>query len=515
MIGVIYARYSEGPRQTDQSIEGQVAECREYAKKNDIDVVEVYADRHISGKSADNRFEFQRMIADAQTGRFEVVIVWKIDRFGRNRQDIAIAKYKLKKAGVRLLYAAESVPEGPEGIVLESVLEGIAEYYSAELRQKVVRGIRETAKKGRLVGSSVPIGYKLDADRHPIIDEKTAPYIREVFRMYASGISQKECREYLQSHGITGQRGGKIAAAVMYRLFRNERYLGIFDYRDIPIRTEALIDKETFEACADRFHKPTRNAAGKAKVDYLLSGKCYCWYCGTLMIGETGTGKSGRQYFYYKCGRAKRTHDCELRPIKKDTLEEAVIDATVEDMLTDETIAALTDEILRIQDEEEGEDPAALIRSRIDGNRQRQHNLVAAIEAAPESRALVTRLVELENEEHDLQTELARVELKKPRLTREVIEAWLNGFRRGDKDDPDFRHKLVDTFVAKVEVKNGAAAIYYNATDKKSGASPSVRIRAVEWGERIGIRTPRPFIFEGYAVLVIGLPTRSGAIARS
>lgn len=488
MTGVIYARYSEGPHQTDQSIEGQVAECREYAKRNDIDIIEVYADRHISGKSADHRLEFQRMLIDAAAGKFDVVIVWKIDRFGRNRQDIAIAKYKLKKAGVRLLYAAESVPEGPEGIILESVLEGVAEYYSAELRQKVVRGIRESAKKGHMVGNAIPIGYKLDADHRPIIDEETAPYIREVFRMYAAGASQKDCVQYLRDRGLKGQRGGKINTAVLYRLVRNERYLGIFDYQDIEVRAEALIDPGTFAACAARFHEPTRNARGKAKIDYKLSGKCYCGYCGTLIIGESGTGKSGRQYHYYKCGKAKREHACRLAPVPKDTLEKAVIDATVEDMLTDDTIAAITDEVLRIQDEEDGEDPTVAIRSRIDSVKKKQLNIISAIEVAPESQALARRLVELEKEEHELEVELTRVQLKKPRLTREVVEAWLKSFRNGDKTDPDFCRRLIDTFVAKVEVKDGSAAIYYNVKDPKKGGkngpSPSVRIRSVEWNQR-------------------------------
>lgn len=208
MLGVIYARYSEGPRQTDQSIEGQVADCTAFAERNGIDIVEVYADRHISGKSVVGRMEFQRMIRDAQEHKFEVVIVWKIDRFGRDRQDIAVNKMKLKKAGVRLVYAEESVPEGPEGIILESVLEGIAEYYSADLRQKVIRGRRETLKKGLYCGASVPIGYKVDAGRHVVIDEEKAPAVREVFRMYAEGAQVKECAAYLNSRGITGGAAG-------------------------------------------------------------------------------------------------------------------------------------------------------------------------------------------------------------------------------------------------------------------------------------------------------------------
>lgn len=115
MLGAIYARYSAGPNQTDQSIEGQVADCQAYAERNGIQIVEIYADRHISGKSIVGRNEFQRMLHDAEQHRFECVIVWKIDRFGRDRQDIALSKMKLKKAGVRLLYAEESVPRGRRG----------------------------------------------------------------------------------------------------------------------------------------------------------------------------------------------------------------------------------------------------------------------------------------------------------------------------------------------------------------------------------------------------------------
>ena len=139
---VIYARYSAGPRQTDQSIEGQIADCQKYAEQHGLIVGKIYADRHISGKSTEGRDEFLQMIEDAKKKQFTDVIVWKVDRFGRDKTDIAIYKRELRKNGVTIHYAAESVPDGPEGIILESLLEGLAEYYSADLRQKVNRGMR-------------------------------------------------------------------------------------------------------------------------------------------------------------------------------------------------------------------------------------------------------------------------------------------------------------------------------------------------------------------------------------
>ena len=137
---VIYARYSHGPNQTEQSIEGQVRECTAYAEKNDLRIVGSYIDRKISGKT-DNRQNFQRMIEDSAKALFDVVIMYQPDRFARNRYDSAVYKHILKKNGVSLKYVGTTIPEGPEGIILESLMEGMAEYYSAELSQKIKRGM--------------------------------------------------------------------------------------------------------------------------------------------------------------------------------------------------------------------------------------------------------------------------------------------------------------------------------------------------------------------------------------
>lgn len=500
MIGVIYARYSAGPKQTDQSIEGQVAECQEYAKRNNIDVIEIYADRHVSGKGTEGRFEFQRMLRDAAAKKFEAVIVWKIDRFGRNRQDIALAKMKLKAAGVKLCYAAESVPEGPEGIVLESVLEGIAEYYSAELRQKILRGMKETVKKGLHIGAPLPLGYKTE-DRRIVVDPETAPLIREVFERYAQGAKMIDLVAYLNDQSVVGSRGGKITPAVVYRMLRNHRYLGIFDVFDVELRAEPIISPELFEAAAGKFRKPHQNAQGRATTLFRLSCKCFCGYCETMLIGESGRGKKGKMYYYYKCGKKKRGGKCELKTIRKEVLEEAVIRATIEDMLTDETISALTDEILRIQ-EEEADDPAEVFRKQLDAVRRKKANLVRALEEGTAA-AVIRRIAELEEEEKNLQARIMREELKKPRLKREVIEGWLQSFRGGDVNDEDFVSRLLDTFVAKVEVYNDMAVIYYNITDKS--AASGVRIRHVSWSRRARIRTREPFVYNGFVVLCVPL----------
>ena len=125
MTAVIYARYSTDS-QREESIEGQIRECTAYAEKNGFTVVKHYIDRAISAKT-DNRPQFQQMIKDSERGIFDVIIVWKLDRFARNRYDSARYKTQLKRNGVKLVSATEVISAGPEGIILESVLEGYAE----------------------------------------------------------------------------------------------------------------------------------------------------------------------------------------------------------------------------------------------------------------------------------------------------------------------------------------------------------------------------------------------------
>lgn len=153
---VIYARYSSDS-QTEQSIEGQLRVCEEYAQKNNILILNTYIDRAMTGTN-DNRPDFQRMIKDSSRKEWNFILVYKLDRFSRNKYESAIHKKTLKDNGVKVLSAMENIPDTPEGIILESLLEGMNVYYSAELSQKVKRGMRETRLKGFYQGGGLPYG---------------------------------------------------------------------------------------------------------------------------------------------------------------------------------------------------------------------------------------------------------------------------------------------------------------------------------------------------------------------
>ena len=226
MKAVIYARYSSD-NQREESIEGQIRECTAFAEKNGITILRHYIDRAFSAKT-DNRPEFQNMIKDSGKKLFDIVIVWKLDRFARNRYDSARYKSLLKKNGVKVVSATEVISEGAEGIILESVLEGYAEYYSADLAEKVVRGMTDNALKCKFNGGTIPIGYVIDNEQHFQIDSITAPYILEVFKQYDSGATMTELRDWLNAEGVKNTRGNPITYNSIQHILNNRRYIGEF-----------------------------------------------------------------------------------------------------------------------------------------------------------------------------------------------------------------------------------------------------------------------------------------------
>ena len=247
MTAVIYARYSSD-NQREESIEGQIRECTAYAEKNGITIVKHYIDRAISAKT-DNRPEFQQMIKDSDKKLFDIVLVWKLDRFARNRYDSARYKTQLKKNGVKLMSATEIISEGPEGIILESVLEGYAEYYSADLAEKVVRGQTENILKGRCNGGRGTFGYTLDSERKFHIDPLTSPFVLESFKKYNEGSTMKEIRDWLNENGIKNPVGGAFTYNSVEHMLKNRRYIGELKFRDVvvPDAIPPIIPLELFE----------------------------------------------------------------------------------------------------------------------------------------------------------------------------------------------------------------------------------------------------------------------------
>ena len=272
---VAYYRYSGGSQQTEQSIEGQRRDCEAYARQHGLTIVHEYIDRHISGRGVESRLAFQQMIADSSKHLFDLVICWKTDRFARNRYDSAVYKKKLRDNGVRILYAAESSVEGPEGIILEGLMESLAEYYSAELAQKMRRGMRESALKGRAINPSRPLGLTTDEHKRFIIDEKNAPTIRFIFEHYAAGESSASIVEQLNAAGLRTSKGNAFNKCSIPRIIQNEAYHGVYICKAYDVRIDgaipAIIDDDLWKRAQKMLTLNKQHRAPHSfHADYLL-----------------------------------------------------------------------------------------------------------------------------------------------------------------------------------------------------------------------------------------------------
>lgn len=450
----LYMRYSSD-RQSDQSIEGQLRDCRAYCKLMGYRIAAIYVDRAVTArKDSEKRVSFQQMISDSDKRLWEYVLVWKLDRFARNRADSAMYKFRLKKNGVRVISATERISENPEGIILEAVLEGMAEFYSAELSQKITRGMRESALKGHSIGGHVPLGYKI-VDHKLVIDPNTAPIVQEAFQLYSQGETVADICRLFNSKGYRTAKGAEFNRNSFKSMFRNKRYIGIYTYKDIEVEggVPAIIDKELFEAVGRRLSvNAEAPARGKAKVDYLLSGKLFCGHCGASMVGESGTSKTGAVHHYYKCYNKKRNQSCDKRPVKKDWIE-TIVAQNAKALLTDEIIEELADMAIA-QTEQDLRDNTRIpeLSERKKEAEKAIANIMKVIEKGVASDTLINRLTELEKEVKQLDILLQQEEQYVFRIDRWQIIYWLERFKDGDIEDPDFRRHLIDLMVNSVTV---------------------------------------------------------------
>lgn len=450
----LYLRYSS-TGQSDQSIEGQLRDCRTFCKANHYRIVAIYVDRATTArKDVEKRVHLMEMVADSVKQNWEYVIVWKLDRFARNRNDSAIMKMRLRKNGVKVLSATEHLTDSPESIILESVLEGMAEFFSAELSQKVTRGMRESALKCHSVGGHIPLGYKVE-NHKLVVDPDTAHIVQEAFSLYANGESVADiCRKF-NSAGYKTAKNTEFNRSSFKAMFRNTRYIGTYTYKDIVIENgiPAIIDKELFEMVQRRLSKTaTAPARGKAKVDYLLSGKLFCGHCGASMNGESGAGRHGKVYHYYSCYTKKRKLGCDKRPLKKDYIE-GIVARDALNLLTDQLIDEIADMAIRQSEQDLINDThIPQLTAQLSEVEKSITNITAAIEKGIASETLMNRLVQLEHEKKTLNKEIKAEEKFVYRIDRDQIVFWLSQFKYGNIEDEDFRRRLIDLLVNSVTV---------------------------------------------------------------
>lgn len=467
---VIYARFSSHS-QTEQSIEGQLRDCYNYAQANNIKIIGEYIDRALSAKT-DNRPNFQKMIKDSEKGLFNMIIVWKLDRFARNRYDSATYKARLRRNGVKVVSAMENISDNAEGILVESLLEGMAEYYSVELAQKVTRGLRESAYKHKATGG-LPYGYKADKDKNIILDEERVPVVQKIYEMYLGGHTAKEITDYLNGKGFRTQKGGAWNKNSLPRILSNPRYTGTYIYKDYvcPDAIPRIINDDTFEKVQAIMNKNRRKGAvNKAKVEYLLTTKLFCGHCKAMMIGETGTSKTGNIYHYYKCStRKKDRHACNKKTVQKQYIEDLIVNSIYNNIIQrDDVIERIADRAMEIQAAEQDNGILEVLQARLSEIDKSLNNMLSAIESGVVTKTTKRRLEELESEREDVEFEIQKEQVAKPKIERDVIVFLIDQFRDGDINDVEYRKRLIDTFIHKVYVYDDKLLIIYNYTNRET-----------------------------------------------
>ena len=488
MNTVIYARYSAGPRQTDQSIEGQLRVCTDFCKQRGLTVIDTYCDRHISGRT-DERPEFQRLIADAKRKKFEAVVVYKTDRFARNKYDSAVYKRELKRNGIQIFYAAEAIPDGPEGIILESLMEGLAEYYSAELAQKIKRGMHESALKCQSTGSGRPLGYRVDEQKHFQIDPESAQTVQTIFEQYIKGESNAAICELLNSRGLRTAQGKSFNKNSINRIIKNRKYIGEYRYHDIVVEggMPAIISKDTFNlAQAEMERRRTRKAPKSPKAEYLLAGRLFCGHCKGPMQGVSGTGKSGNKWYYYYCGNTRgKNKTCDKKQVSRDRLERAVVDFTVRYILQEEVLEELARKVHAAQERQnDTASEIAFYEKKLADNKKSIANVLRAIESGAATQTLPARLQELENEQAVILGELSFLKGKRLAFTEDQILFALMKHLEPypGESEQDYRRRIISDFVSEVYLYDDRLLIYFNISSE-DGKLKSADLSNIEGGE--------------------------------
>ena len=464
MTAVIYARYSSD-NQREESIEGQIRECTAYAEKNGITVVKHYIDRALSAKT-DNRPDFQQMIKDSEKRLFDIVLVWKLDRFARNRYDSAHYEYQLERNHVKLVSATEPISDSPAGIMVKSMLTGMAEYYSAELSEKVVRGMTENVLKGKYNGGTIPIGFKVDEEKFFQIDPLKAPFVVEAFQRYNDGATMKELMNWLNDSGVTTNRNQKFTYNSVQKLLTNKRYIGENHFKDIvmPDSIPAIVDKDLFEEVQQKIKKNSRAPARhKAEDDYLLTTKLFCGMCGAMMFGECGTGRNKVVHHYYKCATAKRFKTCKKKTVRKEWLEDLVVAETMKLIQDDAVIDAIVAEVMELQDQENTTLP--LLEKQMREVENGIENMLNAIQAGVLTNSTKSRLEKLEAQQKELEVRIAEEKIARPRLSENQVRFWLTRFRKLDPNVKSHRETLINTFVNAVYLYDEKVLIAFNYKD--------------------------------------------------
>ena len=462
MNAVVYARFSSSA-QREESIEGQIAVCNQYAKQNGYEIINEYIDRAMTGKN-DNRPGLQQLIADSSRRQFQAVLVYSLDRFGRNLQQSVNNQYKLPKKGVLLISATESFGDDAAGQMHRNIMMSLAQYYSDELSVKVKRGMEINAKKCKSNGGTIPFGYK-SIDKQLVVDEKNAPFVREIFEMYAEGKRAVDIANYLNGKKIRTASGAKFNKNSLHNILKNKKYIGFYTYAGIEIEggVPSIVSDELFYRVQEILKKNKKNAGhNKAKVEYLLTTKLFCGHCRSQMTGSSARSKTGKVYYYYVCNNS-HAKACTKKSVRKELIENFVVKKCRE-LLTDKNIDKIAREVSAATEKAQDKSEQTRLKRELKEIDTAIDNLLKALEAGQNVDLINDRITLKRKERENIEEELAREIRKNVTLSESEIRFFLTRLKKGNINDIKYRKMLITIFVNSIYLfDDNRLTIVFNA----------------------------------------------------
>ena len=481
-----YCRFSSDAQRDGYSIDAQVRAIKEWASREGHVVKKFYIDEARTGTN-DNRDEFQQMIADAATGTFQAVVVHKLDRFARDRYDSAVYRHKLKAHGVRVVSVLEPLDDSPESVMMEAVLEGMAEYYSKNLSREVRKGKTEAARAAKHNGGIVPYGFALTEDGHYTVAPDEAAVIREMFAMLDNGSSYADVARWAKAKGLKSRRGTIMDGYTVRRIIGNPMLIGNYVFARIPSATQApIVVENAFEAIitpeqyqriqakiAAQKHAPRSRNKGD---DYLLTGYLFCEECGNHLYGYSAKQKyqklDGSLQVYirshYRCSRRRGT-GCHLRSFVKSTLEDFVFGAIDEVLFKGPTVDWIVVELSeRLKKRTASADEASSVLKsyerelkNIYGKRDRLLDLYLSGDIS--KAAYSEKAHDLETRAEYLQSEIKRMTPAAPvSVSAAALKKALTAYAdSANADSPEYKKRILSTFVEKITISNEHIVIYF------------------------------------------------------
>lgn len=476
----VYARYSSD-NQREESIEAQIRAITDFAMQNGYYITKTYVDEALSAKT-DNRPQFIKMITDAKMNMFDVVICHKLDRFARNRYDSAFYKKALKDNGVRLISVLENFDNTPESIILESVLEGMAEYYSANLAREVMKGLKENALQCRHTGGKPPFGYNV-VNKEYVINDREAMAVRKIFEMTIAGQSYLSVRKWLKENNFKTKYNSDFSSRSINEILKNEKYIGVYVYNkkqrviengvkknishsnDDIIRIEngvpSIVDKAIFINANEMLKGRNQRGVGvtRAKETYLLSGKLFCGECSGYMNGARFRGGSNKHlYVIYECSnRRQKKNNCIKKMVNRDSIENKVIDILETEMFSDKSINEKLDELEKriLGLKNTIPDDIKQFEAELCGINRQIDNMVSAIANGMFHPSMKAKMDELENQKELLTNRIDEAKREFDAISipdRKRILSAIEPYKNLHEKSSETKRAVIEAFVIKATI---------------------------------------------------------------